>query len=149
MPCNRYCKSTVNAYTNVSTTLATGALMPINTNYKITGNSIRHTAGSTAINIVKAGLYEVSFYATSTIGTTAGAVSLQLYRNGVAVPSGIASQTPTAATDIESFAGGAIIEVNDACCGAGIGSPSVDLTFVNTGVEGVYSYFSVKVVKIA
>ena len=67
MPCNRYCKSTVNAYTDVSTTLAAGALMPINTNYKITGNSIRHTAGSTAINIVKAGLYEVSFYATSTI----------------------------------------------------------------------------------
>ena len=33
---NQYCKSTLSAYNNTSTALASGALMPINNNARIT-----------------------------------------------------------------------------------------------------------------
>lgn len=83
---NQYCKSTLSAYTDASITLEQGDLMPINTNQSLTGTSITHTAGSKTISIVKPGIYVIGFSATNTQGATAGAVSLQIYRNGVPYP---------------------------------------------------------------
>lgn len=107
------------------------------------------SGGDNAIWLLKKGLYLVAFSASGSFTTTAGEVSLQLYRNGVAVPTGIVTQTPTATTDIENFSTATIVEVRDACPCAGTGTQSIDLTFVNTGVAATYSYFNVSVVKLA
>lgn len=146
---NQYCKSTLSAYNNTSTALDVGALMPINNNARITGCSISHVSGSNAIRLLKKGLYLVAFSASGSYTSTAGAVSLQLYRNGVAVPTGIVTQTPTATTDIESFSTATIVEVKEVCPCAGTGTQSIDLTFANTGVAATYTYFNVSVVKLA
>lgn len=146
---NQYCKSTLSAYTDATVTLEQGDLMPINTNQSLTGTSITHTAGSKTISIVKPGIYVIGFSATNTQGATAGAVSLQIYRNGVPYPSGLVTRTPTATTDIENVSTITTINVREICPCAGTGTPSIDLTFVNTGVQGVYSYFNVTIFKIA
>lgn len=102
-------------------------------------------------SIIKFGQYVDSHIALKRFlnTITAGEVSLQLYRNGVAVPTGIVTQTPTATTDIESFSTATIVEVKEVCPCAGTGTQSIDLTFANTGVAATYTYFNVSVVKLA
>lgn len=150
MACNRcYQKSALDTYTNVSTTLVSGATLPLNVNYIHTGNSISHTAGSGTINLVKGGLYAISISATVAESGTAGNVSFQLYRNGIAVPAAIATVTSETTTDLETIGFTKLIRVDDVCCCAGNGQDAIPLTFINTGVGATYTNIQVTVVKLA
>lgn len=140
-------KSTLSTY-NAAQTVAQGDLLSFATNYISTGVGISHTPGSSTINLTRRGLYLVEFSGTTTLGATAGAVTVQLYRNGVAVPSGIATRTPTDATDIENFKFSTMIQVGSTCPNSGIGLTTIPLTFVNTGVEATYNIASVTIVKV-
>lgn len=149
MACNKcYQKSALTAYTNTNTTVTTGNAVPLANNYLLTGSSITHTTGSTAINLVKSGLYLVTFSATLVEAGTAGNVTLQLYRKGVAVPSAITSSA-SSTTDIEDIGASTLIEVDNVCPCGGVGVSAIPLTLVSTGVGATYNNISVTVVKLA
>lgn len=143
MSCNRYRKSTLNAYTQSNQAVAANGLIPF-ANFKRTGESIRFNGG-TSVNIDKPGLYQVIFNGIVSETTTAGNVILQLHRNGIAVPGAIAEAQSGSATDIENLAFATIIEVSPSCCC--VDNDSV-LTVVNTGVGATLANANITVVKL-
>lgn len=150
MNCNRiYQKSILDTYTNTSTTLVAGANIPLNINYILNGCSIAHTETSPTINLLKAGKYLVTFNATlAPSGTATGNMTVQLFRNGVAVPGATSSVSGTSETDVENVNITKIIEVDSVCPCAGNGNVTIPLVFTNTGIEAVYSNIQVTVTKL-
>lgn len=150
MNCNRnFQKSALDTYTIQETAVATNAALPLELNYISTGSSISHTAGSTTINLLKSGLYLVTFSAVGAESTTAGEVTIQLYRNGVAVPGALATITSANTTDALNFSFTSLIQTKDVCPCASVGNPSIPLTFMNMGVAATFSNIKVTVTKLA
>lgn len=149
MSCNNFCKSTLTAYTNTTTTVIAGGAIPFTSTYKNTGSSISYVNGSTTVNLRSKGLYQVFFSVTGTAtGETAGNITVTLYRNGVAVPSTITSSTSTSTTDFVNLENSTIIEVDENCPCSNSGLSQIPLTLVSTG-EAVVSNASITVVKLA
>lgn len=149
MSCNNFCKSTLTAYTNTSTTVAAGGAIPFTYTYKNTGRSISYVNGSTTINLRSRGLYQVFFSVTGTVAdTTAGNITITLYRNGVAVPSIITTSTSASTTDFVNLANSTIIEVDENCPCYSSGLSQIPLTLVSTGAA-IVSNASITVVKLA
>ena len=150
MACNK-CnqKSALTAYTDISTTLTTGENLVFNNNYISDGVSITHTAGTSTINLVKSGLYLVTLNATGVESGTAGNITVQLYRNGVAVPGAISTVNSNAATEIRNVNITVLIKATDVCPCSGNGISAIPLVFTNTGVGTTYSSMLVNVVKLA
>lgn len=146
---NRFSKSTLTTYNNTSQTLDANANVVFSTNYKLTGCSIRHTVETPTINIASSGLYLVTFSASGVESGTAGDITLQLFRNGIAVPSAIATANSASATDIVNLSNSTIIEVDRVCPCANSGLTAIPLTLVNTGVGATFSNISLTVIKLA
>lgn len=146
MTCNRkYQKSTLTAYTIPSTAEAVNGVLAF-ANRNLTGCSIDFTAGATAINLTKPGLYLVEFNATVANQGTTGNVTAQLQRNGISVPGATATTASASATDLRSISFAQVIEVSPSCCAV---NNDASLTVVNTGVAANYSDFNINVIKLA
>ena len=143
MCCSQYKKSTLKANALSQTVAANGVIQmsPI----KITGCSL---ASDGSISITKPGLYQVIFNATTTPSVASENISVQLYRNNVADPVGIAVRNPSDLTDIQSFGFSSIVEVTKSNCPCN-GLASIPLTFVNTGAAATYNNIALTVVKLA
>ena len=146
--CNKFKKSALDAYSNVSRTYLVNNNIIYDNAYVLNGQSIAYTAGSSTANIVKSGLYLVMFSADA-IATTAGIIIMQLFRNGVAVPSAIASTTAANTTDTNNITLHTLIEVDDACCCSGVGSSQIPLVITNTGVGVDVTNAKLDIVKLA
>lgn len=73
-----------------------------------------HSTGSANYDIVKGGLYEISFHA-SVSSATAGVVAFQLYNNGEPIPGTLMAETLAAADDYADIGVSTTIKV---CCNA-------------------------------
>lgn len=90
----RYSSCFAQLQNKAAQTVAANGFVGFPTNNLLTGVSIKHTAGSTSVNLIQ-GLYLVTLNADIT-PTAAGDIGLNLLRNGVAVPG--AEATVTGAT---------------------------------------------------
>lgn len=152
MACNNcYQKSTLSASTATSSTVAAAALVPFNTVNLHTGASISFSAGNSSINIVKPGLYEVTFDASvSVTAATAATLSFQINRAGVAITGATASYTSSATTDIGSVSITTLVRVSEICPCASNGANSIAITVSNIStVAALMANANITVVKLA
>lgn len=138
------CKRTiVKAKLTSQKILATGAIIPFDT--IVAQGCSASASGNTGIVLKGEGTYLIEFNATATEGGTAGLLTVQLERDGVAVPGVLASATSTAATDYEDFAFSEIIDLKRSCLCA---DNSTVLTVANTGTGATFTNAYLKVVKL-
>lgn len=86
------CQSVLNTVNTAAETLVANAFVTFSTNNVYKGCNIRHTAGSTTVNLVGEGIYEVTVNA-DVVPTAAGLFTLQLVKDGVNVVGAEASAT--------------------------------------------------------
>lgn len=140
MACRR---SIVKAKLTSQQVLATGALIPFDTIVAQGCSAV--PSGSTGITLKGEGVYLIEFNATATEGGTAGLLTVQLERDGVAVPGVLASATSTAATDYEDFAFSEIIDLKKSCLCV---DNSTTITVANTGTGATFINAYLKVIKL-
>lgn len=148
MTCDpRYQKSTLSAYTNsVQSVIAQGSVL-FNNNDVLTGCSISHAAGSSTIQLNKAGLYLIEFNAdASTTATSGGTITLQLFKNGVIVPGAESTSTATSNTAVNTLSFSKVIQVLNSC---NCVNNQTNITVVNTNSAISMSNANIVVVKLA
>lgn len=137
----------VNSYTNTSQSITANGLIPFAINDVLTGCTVLHSAGSTSFALNKPGFYFVSFTGTGAIsGATAGSITVNLLKNGTALPGATATQTSASTTDIRTVNFSKIVQVLPSCCAV---NNSVTLTFQNAGLGATFSNVNVAITKIA
>lgn len=130
----------IESYTNTSQTIAPEGLLSFATNDVLTGCTVLHSAGSTSFTLKRPGFYYVSFTGTGAItGATAGAITVNLLKNGVALPG-------ATATDIRTVNFSKIVQVLPSCCAI---NNTTTLTFQNAGLDTTYSNVNVVITKLA
>lgn len=135
-------------YTNTSQTVAQNSAIAFNTNSIQTGCTATHVAGTSEVKLNKCGFYIVQFNADGANQGDAGNITVQLYGNGILIPSAEATNYSSGTTDVENISFTVLVQVqpNQYCNTSNI--PYV-LTFVNTGVEATFSNAAVTVTKVA
>lgn len=137
----------VNSYTNTPQTVATNDLLSFVINDVLTGCTVLHPAGSTSFKLNRPGFYYVSFTGTGAItGATAGAITVNLLRNGITVPGATSTQESASATDTRTVNFSKIIQVLPSCCAV---NNATTLTFQNAGLESTFSNVNVVITKLA
>lgn len=140
MTCKCYQKSTLEAFSITSQELAVNENVEFD-GYNQTGTSIE-PVGTTGVRL-KPGLYQIIVNASA--GGT-GTVTLQLYRNGVAIPNAIGSGISAGPTNLVPLSLGNIVDVKKSCkC---IDNTTV-LTIKNVGVAATMADINVDIVKLA
>ena len=135
-----YKKSTLEAYSVVPQELAVNENVTFD-GYNKTGCSIQ-PVGATGVRLGQ-GLYQIIVNASA--GGT-GTVTLQLFRNGIAIPNAIGSGISAGPTNLVPIGLGNIIDVKKSC--ACIDNTTV-ITIKNVGVEATMADINVDVVKLA
>lgn len=137
-----YKKSSVMAINTTEQAVAANGIVGLDTG-KTTGCSIRYVSGSNAVLLKNAGLYYVSVHA-NVEGTAAGAATLQLLNNNVAV-AGAAATTTLANGSTANMSFDAVVNVLPSCnCINNIGSLQVQLSAAAT-----VSSIEIVVIKLA
>jgi hypothetical protein len=134
----------ISSYTITNQTVDTDVTLAFNINKIKTGCTVTHAEGTPTFSLNKPGYYFISFDA-SAAGTAAGDVVVQMYENGVPVADAITTMNSTAATDIGNLSFTTIVQVRPSCCAINNESK---LTFVNTGVEAVFSNVNLVITKL-
>lgn len=134
----------VNSYTNTNVAVASSAAIPFNTNRYIAGCGSYHIAGSPSIGLKKSGYYLVNVNTVSE-PEAAGVASIQLYNNGVAVPSAQSAMTVAAAGNDTPLSFATIVRVLNSC---NCVDNTVNLTVVNTGLASTYTNAEISIVKL-
>lgn len=141
----KYQKSSIRAYNTSEQTFATsGKIIFTDIGYK-SGVSIDANAGSSIINLKTAGLYYVTLDVVMSNTTADTDVSVQIYKDGVAIEGALTEATITAANDLEPGTVSAVVPVG---CGCSC-SNDVQITFVVTGTTSVITNANVNVIKLA
>lgn len=137
----------VNSYTNTAQAVATDSLLSFATNNVLTGCTVSHSAGSTSFVLRRPGFYYISFTGTGAItGTTAGAVTINLLKNGTALPGATATQESASTTDLRTINFSTIVQVLPSCCAV---NNTTTLTFQNAGLDATFSNVNVVITKLA
>lgn len=129
----------IESYTNTSQTIAPEGLLSFATNDVLTGCTVLHSAGSTSFTLKRPGTGAIT-------GATAGAITVNLLKNGVALPGATATQTSASATDIRTVNFSKIVQVLPSCCAI---NNTTTLTFQNAGLDTTYSNVNVVITKLA
>ena len=138
--------SCLEAY-SVNTTVPTNTPVPLNVRTIEKGEFANGNNNGTS-NIVfnKCGLYKVSVVA-SAVASEAGNVSIQIYKDGVAIPNAISTVTAADTTNSRTLSIEKLIQVsknNNPCCCCS--SPST-ISIVNVGTEATFNPINVVVTK--
>lgn len=72
-------------------------------------------SGNTSFTISAPGVYVLTFHATASSTTAASPFTVQLYRNGVAVPGVVTTITSTAAGDVQTLSAQTMVSVLPSC----------------------------------
>lgn len=136
-------KGVIEAYNSSEQTLATGVNIAF-TNFNEYGCSIV-PSGSIGVKIHKAGRYLVMFTGVAVEGGTAGDISAQLYKDGVAVPDAVGTEYSPDTTGLVNLAFTKVIEVKRSC---GCIDNTTVLSVENIGVGAIYSNAKLTVVEI-
>ena len=134
----------ISAYNSATQTLAVGEAYTFDTNRIATGCTVGHVAGTSAFTLTKPGYYYVSFNTTFTSQTT-GDVTVQLLKDGVAVPGATGTQTIATAGDISSVAFATIVKVLPSCCAI---DNTATLTFTVSGLGVDATVAAVNITKL-
>lgn len=135
----------LDTYSNTSQTVTTDSPIVFNINRVLTGCTVTHSAGSTSISLNKPGIYMIHFNGDAAEGGTAGDITVQLFVNGVLYPGAEATANSLLITDIVNLDFETLVVVSPQFCNCG---NSVTLTFIDTGVDAVFSNVEVIVTKI-
>lgn len=134
----------ISSYTITNQTVATNEALNFETNRVLTGCTATHVEGTPTFQLNKPGYYYVTFNATTVTNGAAGAVTIQLNSNGVAVP-GAASTYYSEPDQPGNVNFTTIIKVAPSCCAV---SNIARLTVVNTGVNALYTNVNLNITKI-
>lgn len=147
--CNnqRYQKSSVQTYNNVSQVLTTNSNLNLGSVSVDTGCSISNASGSTSIKLRNPGLYLIMLDAVAVNSSgTAGDVTVQMQKNGVNLPDAFSTATSSSATDEVALSFSKLVQVSQSCCAV---DNSALITFINTGALATYSHVNVTAIKLA
>lgn len=131
---------------STNTTAATGAPIAL-TNVSLLKGTSTQLQGVSSIQINKCGVYEVSVSATAT-ADTAGAIIIQLRKDGVLQPQALTSTTAADITSQHALVFTTLVQVTHDNYSNCICSTPTIIDFVNTGVETTYNHINVTVVRI-
>lgn len=122
------------------------AQIPLNTISLNKGTSAT-LQGVSSIQLNKCGIYQVIVSAVA-IGSAAGEISVQMYKNGIPQPQAITEVTAADATSLNPMSFATLVQVpenNLPNCPCSV--PTV-ISFMNTGIEATFSTFNVNVTRI-
>lgn len=140
MACRMYQKSTLEVYNISSQELEVDQNVTFD-GFNQTGESIE-LVGATGIRLAP-GLYQIIVNASA--GGT-GTVTLQIFRNGIAIPNAIGSGISAGAANLVPIGLGNIIDVRSSCrC---VDNTTL-LTIKNVGVAATMADINVDIVKLA
>lgn len=122
-------------------TVASGSAIPFNVVSLELGCSTRQN-DATRVNLLKPGVYRIAFNA-DVVASEVDEVSVQLTRNGIAIPQAVATVTPTSTTAVNHLSIETLVRVNDGCCC----SMTTFVSVVNTGVEATFNNVNLVVTK--
>lgn len=131
---------------STNTTAAAGAPIALSNVSLLKGTSTQ-LQGVSSIQINKCGVYEVSVSATAT-ADTAGAIIIQLRKDGVLQPQALTSTTAADITSQHTLGFTTLVQVTHDNYSNCICSTPTIIDFVNTGVETTYNHINVTVVRI-
>lgn len=131
---------------STNTTAAIGAPIALSNVSLLKGTSTQ-LQGVSSIQINKCGVYEVSVSATAT-ADTAGAIIIQLRKDGVLQPQALTSTTAADITSQHALGFTTLVQVTHDNYSNCICSTPTIIDFVNTGVETTYNHINVTVVRI-
>ena len=133
----------ISSYNTTTQAVLTDGLVNCATDRILTGCTATRDGQTFQLN--RPGYYYVTFNAVAAATTTVGDITVELYKNGVAVPGAEATYTATTAGDAYSFAFSTIINVPPSCCAV---NNTAQLTIVNTGVDATYSNVNINITKL-
>jgi hypothetical protein len=120
----------ISTFNSTTQTVDVGGAYVFDTNRIVTGCTVGHVPGTSALVLNKPGYYYITFNTTFTTATT-GDATVELQNGGIAVPGANATETVTTAGDTKSISFTTIVKVLPSC-------PAIDntttLTFVATGI---------------
>lgn len=103
---------------------------------------------ATSVTLQQQGIYHVTATLVGS-GTVEGVVTVQLFENGLEVPSAFSSETiTTATTELRTFVIDAYILVDEACLLGNTTTLAKNLTLVNTGVGATFESVVFNVEKV-
>jgi hypothetical protein len=133
--------------------LVTDQSVVFNVDSEDTDCRINHAAGTATVEINKPGYYLVKFNSTgyntgaaSTVDSSDGTYSFQLFNNSVAVPNAQARATSTASTAIANVGFNTIIRVRPSCCAID-NNANLEVKFL--GQEGMLLDATLIILKVA
>lgn len=137
-------------FSNTTQTVNTGSAVVFTTNYNSNSCTVRHSAGSSAISLHRAGWYLVDFTATaSTVATAGGTATFHLYGNDTQIEGFEASQSATADTVIMNLSQSQfMVRVSPNCCAVTNNIP-LNLTIQNDGTPVTITNANVTVTKLS
>jgi hypothetical protein len=120
----------ISTFNSTAQTVDVGGAYVFDTNRIVTGCTVGHVPGTSALILNKPGYYYITFNTTFTTATTGEAI-VELQNGGIAVPGANGAETVTTAGDTKSISFTTIVKVLPSC-------PAIDntttLTFVATGI---------------
>lgn len=134
----------ISTFNSTTQTVDVGGAYVFDTNRIVTGCTVGHVPGTSALVLNKPGYYYITFNTTFTTATT-GDATVELQNGGIAVPGANATETVTTAGNTKSISFTTIVKVLPSC-------PAIDntttLTFVATGIALDASTASVSITKL-
>jgi hypothetical protein len=134
----------ISTFNSTTQTVDVGGAYVFDTNRIVTGCTVGHVPGTSALVLNKPGYYYITFNTTFTTATT-GDATVELQNGGIAVPGANATETVTTAGDTKSISFTTIVKVLPSC-------PAIDntttLTFVATSIALDASTASVSITKL-
>lgn len=122
-------------------TVASGSAIPFNVIALELGCSTRQN-DATRVNLLKPGVYKVELNA-DVVASEVDDVSVQLTKNGVAIPQAVASATPASITAVSHLSIVTLVRVREGCCG----STATFISVLNTGVDATFNNVNLVVTK--
>jgi hypothetical protein len=120
----------ISTFNSTAQTVDVGGAYVFDTNRIVTGCTVGHVPGTSALVLNKPGYYYITFNTTFTTTATGEAI-VELQNGGIAVPGANGAETVTTAGDTKSISFTTIVKVLPSC-------PAIDntttLTFVATGI---------------
>ena len=110
----------ISTFNSTTQTVDVGGAYVFDTNRIVTGCTVGHIPGTSALILNKPGYYYITFNTTFTTATT-GDATVELQNGGISVPGANATETVTTAGDTKSISFTTIVKVLPSC-------PAIDNT---------------------
>lgn len=132
----------ISSYNITTQNVAVDGLLTFTTDRILTGCTV--TRNGPIFQLNKPGYYYVTFNANGS-ATSVADVTIELQKNGIAVPGATATITPAAVGNTMNFAFATIIKVPPSCCAV---DNTANLTLVNTGVAAIFTNVNINITKL-